>query len=369
VKPVAAVFFDGETAHDRAVVVERVGAELHFKGVQTPLTRWPISGLHPIDPPSPGQPFRLTHDSQKGSRLVLRDQDFIAELLASNSALKGGYSLRHLGQVLGWTAGGLAAAAGLGWLAISFLPQETARLLPDSWRNRVGNQVVGSLVGNVKKCETPGATAAWSAMVGALAAGNADLPPVSISVYDIPITNAFAAPGGKIVFTRKLIAEAESPDEVAGILAHEVGHVAHLHPEAQMVRLTGVQMLLSAVSGGGGGEWAGNIAALAALFQYSRESEMEADEYARSTMVMASIDPTGLKHFFERVSKLEKGAGGAGQAQSTTEPTALEKLGSMFSTHPGTEDRIKNIEPLPTGQTPVKIMSEDQWKALKAVCG
>ena len=47
----------------------------------------------------------------------------------------------------------------------------------------------------------------------------------------------------------------------------------------------------------------------------------------------------------------------------------FDTLGNAFSTHPGTEDRIKLIEPLPAGQSPVQIMSEEQWKALKAICG
>jgi beta-barrel assembly-enhancing protease len=366
---VAAIFFDGETAHDQAVNVERVGNELHFQGEHTSLTRWSISGLHPIDPPSPGQPFRLTHDSQKGSRLILRDDAFINDLIANNSALKGGYSWRHLRQVLGWTAGGLAVAAALGWLAISFLPQELAHLLPDSWRNRVGEQIVSSLVEKAKKCETPAATGAWSAMIAKLAEGNSSLPPISVSVYDLPIMNAFAAPGGRIVFTRQLLQEAETPDEVVGVLAHEIGHVAHLHPESQMVRLAGLQILISAVSNGGSGEWAGNIAALAAIFRYSRDAEREADEYARSTMAAASIDPTGLKHFFERVLKQEKGISSSTQTPSATEPTTLERIGSIFSTHPGTEERLKDIQPLPADHVPVKVLNDEQWKALKAVCG
>lgn len=366
---VEAVFFDGETAHNRAVRVERVGNELHFQGENTPPTRWPIAGLHPIDPPSPGQPFRLTHDTQKGSRLILRDESFIADLIAANGALRGGYSLRHLGQVVGWTAGGLAAAAVLGWLAMAFLPQQLARFLPDDWRNRVGGQVVSSLVGDSRRCETAGAREAWAALIAALAEGNANLPPVSVSVYDIPVMNAFAAPGGKIVITRELLKQAESADELAGVLAHEIGHVARLHPEAQMVRLTGMQVLASVITNGGSGEWAGNIAALAAIFRYSREAEREADDYARSTMQAAAIDPMGLRRFFEKVLKLEKAAAKPDQAQSAAKPTALERLGSIFATHPGTEERIRDLQPLPAGRVAVKIMTEEQWSALKAVCG
>ena len=365
---VEAYFFDGESARDWKVTVRKTDDALEFEGDHTPPTRWTISGLHPIDPPTSGQPFRLTHDSQRGSRLVLRDEAFISELIAANSSLKGGYSLKHLGQVLGWTAGGLATAAALGWIAMSFLPQQLAHLLPSDWRNRVGDQIVGSLIGTAKKCETPEGNAAISAMVSALADGNPDLPPISVSVYDVPIMNAFAAPGGKIIFTYELIQKADAPDEVAGVLAHEIGHVAHLHPEAQMVRLAGMQILISSLTGGGSGEWAGNIAAIAALFRYSRDAEREADEYARSVMSAASVDTAGLKRFFEKVMKLEAGSTNSPDSAATNKQSALDKIGDVFSTHPGTADRIKEIIPLPAGKSAVQIMTPQQWTALKAIC-
>ena len=65
------------------------------------------------------------------------------------------------------------------------------------------------------------------------------MPPLRVRVYDIPIKNAFALPGGHIVITRGLLREATDPEEVAGLLAHEVGHVARHHPEAQMIRIAG----------------------------------------------------------------------------------------------------------------------------------
>lgn len=365
---VEAQFFDGESARDRTVTVRRTGNALEFEGPDTAITRWPIAGLHPIDPPAPGQPFRLTHDSQRGCRLIIRDEPFIQELVFANPALKGGYSLKHVGQVMGWTVGGLAVAAAVGWFAMSFLPQHVARLIPQDWRNRAGDQVVGSLTGSAKKCESPLGNDAITAMVATLAEGNADLPPISVSVYDIPVMNAFAAPGGKIVFTYELIQKADTPDEVTGVLAHEIGHVAHRHPEAQMVRLAGLEILISALTGGGSGEWAANLAAIAAIFRYSREAEREADGYARELMTQASVDTGGLKTFFEKVMKLEQGSGTPTDSAAADKPSALDKIGDVFSTHPGTAERIKEITPLPAGKSPVTIMSDAEWQALKAIC-
>jgi beta-barrel assembly-enhancing protease len=360
-----AIYFDGEIARDNRVVLRRVGSNLEFSGDATPLTTWTIAGLHPIDAPVSDQPFRITHDNKPGARLIIRDQAFIDDLLLQNSHLKGGYSWRHVGQVLGWTAAGLAGFAALGYIAMTVLPQQLAGLLPQTWRDNMGNEVVKSLASIAKRCETDGSKAAISSMVAALAEGGSDLPAVSIEVYDMALVNAFAAPGGKIVLTRGLINEASDPDEVAGVLAHELGHVYHLHPEAQLVRISGLQIIASAISGGTSGDIITSAAGLAAILRYTRSAEVEADEFARSVMTKASVDTLGLKRFFEKIMKLE---GGKPKEQDNS-PSALDRIGNVFSTHPGTEDRIKEIQPLPQGQKALPVMTDAQWQALRKACG
>ncbi len=363
---IEAVFFDGETARDRVVTLRKVDNDLEFVGADTPLTRWSIKGLHPIDPPTPGQPFRITHDSRPGTRLVLRDQFFIDGLIAQNKHLRGGYGWRHIWHVLGWTVTGLAGAAAVGYVVLTILPGQVAGMLPDSWRNRAGDQVVKSLVGDAKRCQSRGGNEAVTAMVAALAEGKSDLPPVSVEIYDLPVLNAFATPGGRIILTRQLLSEAESPAEVTGVLAHEIGHVAYLHPESQLVRVAGLQILISTVTGGGGTDYTANVAGLAALLRYSREAELQADAYARDIMEAGSIDPTGLKKFFEKIMKLEKFM--IPDSDDNSKKSLFDKIGNIFSTHPGTEDRIKNIVPLPVDKKPVVIMTEAQWMALKNIC-
>ena len=364
---IEAVYFDGETARDRTVNLRRVDNDLEFVGADTPLTRWSIKGLHPIDPPTAGQPIRITHDNKPGARLVIRDESFISELIGQNKYLAGGYGWRHIGHVVGWTVAGMAGATVLTYIAMTVLPQHVAKLLPNSWRNRVGEQILHSVVGTAKRCQSTQGNEAVAAMIATLAEGKPDLPPLSVEIYDLPILNAFAVPGGRVIVTRELLNAAETPAEVTGVLAHEIGHVAYLHPEAQMVRLAGVQVLVSAVSGGGGGDWTSNIAALAALLRYSREAEAEADAYARDILRASSVDPLGFKHFFEKIIKIE--SGDKKVEETDGKKSIFDTIGNVFSTHPGTEDRIKLIEPLPAGQTPAQIMSDEQWKALKAICG
>lgn len=357
---VDAKYFDGQSAKDKSVSVQEDGTHLTFSGDDTPTTVWTISGLHAVDPPSRGQPYRLTHDDRPGTRLIIRDENFVASLVARSSHLKGGYSRRDISHIFGWIVGGLAVVAALGYIAVALLPERVAQVMPESWRNRIGKQMETSLVDNARACHSPAGDAALGAMIGALAEGSPDLPPISVHIYDIPILNAFAVSGGNIILTRELVETANAPDEVAGVLAHEIGHVFHRHPEAQLVRMEGVQILASVFTGSNGGDTLTSLAGVAALLRYSRKAEIEADAYAREALTKASIDPIGMKHFFEMLLKRE----GESKKQSDT----FTALGNMFSTHPGTEDRIKEIMPLPVGVAAKPSLTGEQWKALKSIC-
>lgn len=356
---IEAIYFDGETARDNKVRVSLEPQGLKITGDTVSAQTWGLPGLRAIDPPHTGQPLRLGHHRQPGARLIISDPGFTEQLLTQAPHLKGGVNPRHALRLFLWIGGGLSILAGLIYLTLSFAPQKLAVLLPDEWSQRVGDQMEASLVEGAKICQSPAGDKAMAAMLASLAEGNPDMPPLRVRVYDIPIMNAFALPGGRIVLTRGLLKSAAAPDEAAGVLAHEIGHAAYHHPEAQLVRIAGVQVLLSVATGTSGGTNASSLAGLAAILKSSRDAEREADAYAVSILGAARIDPLGLKHFFEKIMAEEgKSPGGT-----------LSRLGTAFSTHPVTSERIALIQPLPAGSLLKSPVSEDQWKDLKAICG
>ena len=356
---IEAVYFDGETARDNKVAVSLETSGLHFSGDGVPARTWNLSGLTAIDPPHTGQPLRLSHDDQTGARLSIRNDAFTQQLLIAAPHLKGGFHPKRTLRLFLWIGGGLSILAGLIYLTLNFAPQRLAVLLPDAWSKRVGEQMEASLVQNAKVCQTPDGDKAIAVMLANLAEGNPDMPALRVRVYDIPIMNAFALPGGHIVLTRGLLREASEPGEVAGVLAHEIGHVAHHHPEAQMIRIAGMQVLISVATGTSGGTNASSLAGLAAILKSSRDAEREADAYAVATLSAARVDPMALKHFFEKILKEEgKFPGGA-----------FSNLGTVFSTHPVTTERIDQIKPLPSDVPLRSPLSDEQWKDLKAICG
>ena len=355
---VAALYFDGQTAADRQVTARLDANGLQFAGETVSPCHWSYEGLSATERHHVGLPFRLNHDKQPGARLVINDDAMVAELIHRAPQLRGGFSLRGKGRAFAWTVGMAACFLIAGYLVLQLAPRQLAFALPDSWRDRVGGQVEVALTEGATVCNGTAGVSALGAMAGRLAEGNPDMPPLRIRVYNIPIMNAFAMPGERIVITAELIRRANRPEQVAGVLAHEVGHILKRHAETQLVRVTGLHILLSIITGGGG-DTISTIAGVAAILSYTREAEAEADDIALDLMQRAAIDPMGLKEFFE-ILLAEEGKSSNG---------TWRKIESAIATHPGTEDRIKKIHPLPDDVAARPVLNDAQWLALKTICG
>lgn len=291
----------------------------------------------------------------------MRDPTLVASLQAQIKGSLTSHPRANSRTVLGRIAAGIVVIAGMTYIAMAVLPQPIARLMPESWRDRTGHELEMQLAEGHRRCSTPAAEHAIGQLLANLADGTPDMPPVSVHVYEIPIVNAFAVNGGHLIVTSKLIQETQAPEELAGVLAHEIGHVAHRHPEAQTVRMAGLAILSSLVTGKGDGGLANNVALLAAVLRQSRTAESEADAYAQNMLDKAAIDPEGLRTFFIKLKKIEDAMLPPG--------SFLHGFGSMTSDHPGTEERIKLIKPLPAGITAKPALSGQDWAALKKICG
>lgn len=351
-------FFDGEIARDHMVIAELTPQGLAIEGLGVAPRIWSLSGLNLIAQAQPGHPLRLGHESEPGARLVITQEAFTRELIAQAPHIAGGFNARRAGRIAAIIAVSALVTTGLLYLILSYAPQTLAFVLPDSWRNSLGDQVEATLASNGKLCATSATNASLRSLGDRLRQGNADMPPFEIKVYDIDILNAFALPGGRIVVTRKLIDTVKAPEEVAGVLAHEIGHVYHRHSEAQLIRAMGIELLLRMASGGG--DTISGFAGLLAILRYSRDAEREADSFAQSAMVNAAIDPMALKSFFEAMKKL------LGDRVSTG--GLFGTMSDMMSTHPVTDARIAAIKPLPEGTVARPVLSDTDWASLRKIC-
>jgi len=347
-------YFDGKTAVERSVTVHLDLHGLTISGASIGTVRWPRTKLRSIEHPVAGMPFRLGSETDPDARLVIANDAFTAGLLKLAPQLKGGFTLRSLKRFAAIIAIAVASVALLSYLTLVLAPRLIAFAMPDSWRAALGAQIESSFTKDMKACNSPEGRVVLDRLGERIRENNTDLPPFTLTVYSTPAINAFALPGGRIVVFSNLIATADTPEELIGVIAHEIGHVANRHSEAQLVRAVGLQLLLSLASGGSGGNHLGELASVLAILQYSRDAEREADDYAQTTLGSARIDPLGLKHFFEKIQKLEG------------DSSILGDLGNMLSTHPVTQERIDAIKPLDGPSRPV--LTPQDWDALRKIC-
>lgn len=230
--------------------------------------------------------------------------------------------------------------------------QTVARHLPQNARENMGIATVQSMAGRYRVCETPQSRAALERLTTRLvqAAGKDPLK-VKVRVVDWGLVNAFAAPGGQILLTRGLLTTAQSPDEVAGVLAHELGHALELHPETSIVRLAGLSAAGQLIFAGSSGA-VSNLGLLVTEIQYTRVAEHEADAHAVRILKGAQISAKGFADFFKRMDSPDE--------RSVFNNAAVR-------THPLTTERIAFVNSQPAYPATPALTTED-WLALQSAC-
>lgn len=170
-------------------------------------------------------------------------------------------------------------------------------------------------------------------------------------IAEDPAINAFAVPGGYVVVNTGLIQAADSAEEVAGVLAHEVQHVERRHTLQNLLHSLGLRAVLSAVIGDVSGSAIGSAAANLGELKFSRDLESDADIHGLQALKQAGIAPQGMVKFFEKLQQQEQGVA----------PPAL------LSTHPASADRMRTLEKLirEQGAWPSAPLPYD-WNAIKA---
>lgn len=148
-----------------------------------------------------------------------------------------------------------------------------------------------------------------------------------------PSVNAFAIPGGHVYVNTGLIATAGNASELAGVVAHEISHVVARHSTEQISRQYGLSILAGLVLGQNPSELsqlAAQIVAGGAVARFSRDAEREADKLGIGLMASAGFNPNGMVTMFQKLL-----------AQQQSEPSRVEQF---FSTHPLTEDRVRDAQ-------------------------
>ncbi|MGE5569557.1 MAG: M48 family metallopeptidase [Rhodospirillales bacterium] len=159
--------------------------------------------------------------------------------------------------------------------------------------------------------------------------------PFTIKVIDAEEVNAFALPGGFFFVNSGLIMKAESEAELAGVMAHEIAHVAARHGTRQATKGTianfaTIPLIFMGGWTGYGVRQAASVLIPVTFLKFSRGMEEEADLLGLQYLYKTGYDPTAFVDFFEKIQTLEK-----------RKPGTMSKI---FSTHPLTDDRIKKAQ-------------------------
>ena len=161
--------------------------------------------------------------------------------------------------------------------------------------------------------------------------------PFTIKVIDSQEVNAFALPGGFLYVNRGLIEAADNEAEVAGVVAHEIAHVAARHgmeqaSKGELFNYLSIPLIFLGGIGGYAIRQGLGLAVPLSFLKFSRGAEKEADRLGAQYMWASGYDPNALITFFEKL-----------QAKNKKKPGTLSKL---FSTHPMTGDRITEVREL-----------------------
>ena len=200
---------------------------------------------------------------------------------------------------------------------------------------RLGRQLAEEIERQAKIVDDP-VIAEYVNRIGQNIANNSDAKvPFTIKVIDSEEVNAFALPGGYFYVNTGLIELAEDEAELAGVMAHEIAHVAARHgtrsaTRAQLAQYASIPLIFIGGWLGYGIQQAANFAVPMTMLKFSRSFEKEADFLGVQYMYKAGYDPTSMVQFFERLQALKKQKKNA--------------IAQAFSSHPLTGDRIKAVQ-------------------------
>lgn len=315
--------------------------ELRFDGGDV-YVQMPISGLKIETGGLNNEQFLFQHDSRPGWVLSTADQLVLDELaLTGDRDLQqqiAGARRRKLTFTKLYIAGGVLLAAIAGAILLLFalkstLARAVTSRLPLAWEQQFGATAMESIRKEMKIIET----SKWEPQLDVIRAKL--LPGLTNSTYPIYIhvaeaseLNAFALPGGHIVVFTGLLKAVDRPEELAGVIAHEIAHITERHVLRKMVESLGLVLVLQSLFGDTSGLLAAATEGSELLLRqkFSRDFEREADDIGWRYLLNAKIDPRGMIDFF---TKLDKEMRESGSAQL-----------SLLATHPPTTERIERLK-------------------------
>ncbi len=318
------------------------------------IAAWPYADIRRADGPA-GTLRTMCVSAPLLARLEIRDPALAADLERRCPSLDADLpGAKGVAVIVGWSVAALVSIVLMVLFVVPLAADRLTPLIPYAVEKRIGEvadkQV--KVIFDGKQCENPAGMAAFRKLVDMLRqAGDVDAT-ADAAVISNEIANAIALPGGKIYVFEGLLAKAENVDELAGVLAHELGHVKNRDGLRNLIYNGGTSFLIGLLFGDVTGSSA-IIFASRELFQasHSREAERTADQTTIDVMRKLGRSPKPMGEFLLRVTGKEKGKGLA-----------------LISSHPLSEDRLARMSQQDSSPTAPPLLTAEEWAALKAIC-
>jgi Zn-dependent protease with chaperone function len=346
-------YFDGASSRRRAVTLG-FGDRLEILEGGQAVAAWPFADIRRAD--SPAGTLRTTClTAAPLARLEIRDDVISAELMARCTRLDDNAAGHHsIAAIVGWSLAATVSIIAIVLFGVPLAADRLTPLVPQAFERRLGDvaeRQIKTLFGGATCAGGPG-QAAFAKLVNAVRSQAGLDTSIETAVLSTPIPNAFALPGGKVYLFSGLLAKAENPDEIAGVLAHELGHLSHRDSMRNLIHNGGTSFLIGLLFGDITGSGALIFASRSLVTaSYSREAETNADTFSIEVMHGLGRSPKPMGELLFRVTGKE-----------------ADKSLSILSSHPLTEQRLARMSGEDRPPTSPPLLTAAEWTSLKSVC-
>ena len=371
--PYRARYFNGETAKAFEVLLIGKVTAVSIIDASTgqELATWPHYRIRSLPEMDRQEPLTLAlqdsvHNTEAYSdaRLVVEDAATVHWLRAvcPDMDKKPPFGWHAARPYILWSGAAAGSLVLLFWVAIPLLAGVMVDVIPSRAQIALGEVVEQQVIRLFARTDAEGelvcngaeGKAAIEEIVAQLAEAQSTGLPTSVKVLDVDQVNALALPGGRILVFKGLLDFVDHPNALAGVLAHELGHIAERHPLRGTIEkgASGVVigLLLGDVTGGTAIAAAVEVATSAA---YTREMEADADSFALDAMTTLGWDVEPFAAFFEDLAGEHPEPGG---------------IFEILSTHPPSEERRKRAE-AEMNKGGGDAVSATAWRAIRGICG
>jgi Zn-dependent protease with chaperone function len=361
----AGIYYDGVTSAERAVTVELAPAALRIRAADgSVIADWGYGDIEAKSAPDDVLRLGLARSTVL-ARLEIRDPQLVAAIDVKSVPVdrSGKSERRGRAKVVAWSIAATVSLLAVAIFGVPVIATELAAVVPTGLERRLG-LAVDAQVRSMLDTKGAGASfecgggepardarAAFDKLVAQLEQPAALPFPLRVQVVRRSDSNAITLPGGIIYVFQGLIDDAKTPDELAGVLAHEVGHVAHRDGTRSVLQGAGLSFLFGMLLGDFVGGGAVIIAARVLLqSSYTRDVETAADGYSVELMGGIGGDPRALGTILMRIA-------------GSTHPGM-----KILLDHPETEKRIEAINALAKTGPTHPLLSPEEWSNIKHIC-